>query len=272
VIAAALREDIGAGDLTTDAIVPEGMRATADVVVKAAGVVCGLDTALAVFQNLDRSAAMRVRVADGGWVGTPPTTVATVHASARAVLTAERTALNLLQRMSGIATATRRYVQAVEGTGCRILDTRKTAPGMRELDKQAVRCGGGENHRLGLDAAFLIKDNHIAVAGGIAPAVAAARAARPGLAVEVEVDDLAGLEQALEAAVDVVLLDNMDLPLLREAVARTGGRAQLEASGGITLERVRAIAQTGVNAISVGALTHSVTALDISLEVRGWKP
>lgn len=270
-ISAALQEDVGSGDVTTDAIVPAGKRATADVVVKATGVVCGLDTALEVFRNLDPAAAMQVHRADGSWIDQPPATVATLQASARAILTGERTALNLLQRMSGIATATRRYVQAVDGTGCRILDTRKTAPGMRALDKRAVRCGGGHNHRLGLDDAFLIKDNHIALAGGIALAVAAARAARPGLPVEVEVDDLDQLEQALEAGADVVLLDNMDTPLLRQAVARTGRRALLEASGGITLERVGEIAETGVDAISVGALTHSVTALDISLEVRGWQ-
>jgi len=265
-IAAALREDVGSGDLTTDAIVPAGLRAQAAIVVKAPGVVCGLETALEVFRQLDPQAEMQVHAGDGEWIGSPPAQVATLRASARAILTGERTALNLLQRMSGIATSTRRYVQAVEGTGCRILDTRKTAPGMRALDKQAVRCGGGHNHRLGLDGAFLIKDNHIALAGGIPHAVAAARAARPGLEVEVEVDDLGQLEQALAAGADVVLLDNMEVPDLRRAVAVTGGRAQLEASGGITLERVAEIAATGVDAISVGALTHSAPAADIGLD------
>jgi nicotinate-nucleotide pyrophosphorylase (carboxylating) len=173
--------------------------------------------------------------------------------------------------MSGIATATRAYVEAVAGTGVEILDTRKTAPGLRALDKRAVACGGGRNHRMGLDDAILIKDNHVAIAGGIIPAVEAARAANPGLAVEVEVDDLGQLDAAIAAGADTILLDNMHPARLREAVARTGGRARLEASGGITLDTVRAVAETGVDAISIGALTHSVTALDVSLEVHPWQ-
>lgn len=271
-IAAALREDVGQGDVTTEAIVPAGLRATADLVVKAPGVVCGLDQALAVFRRLDPSASIAVVLADGGEVTQPPAVAATVSASARAILTGERTALNVLQRMSGIATATRRYVREVQGTNCRVLDTRKTAPGLRDLDKRAVLCGGGANHRMSLDSAFLIKDNHVALAGGIPAAVAAARAARPDLPVEVEVDDLNGLDQALGTGAETILLDNMTLAELREAVARTGGRAALEASGGVTLETIGDIARTGVDAVSVGALTHSVAALDISLEVRTWRP
>jgi nicotinate-nucleotide pyrophosphorylase (carboxylating) len=272
VITAALHEDVGSGDVTTDSIVPPDLRATADLVVKASGVVCGLGPALEVFQRLDPDAQMDVRLDDGSEVTDPPAVAATVTASARAILTGERTALNILQRLSGIATATRRFVRTVEGTGCQILDTRKTAPGMRSLDKQAVACGGGTNHRAGLDAAILIKDNHIAVAGGVEAAVRAARAAHPELPVQVEVDDIQQLDEALRAGADSVLLDNMDLALLRQAVARTAGRARLEASGRVTLDTVRAIAQTGVDAVSVGALTHSVTALDISLEVRPWHP
>jgi nicotinate-nucleotide pyrophosphorylase (carboxylating) len=184
------------------------------------------------------------------------------------VLTAERTALNLLQRMSGIATETRRYVVAVAGTGAEILDTRKTVPGLRELDKQAVVCGGGTNHRPDLGAAILIKDNHVALAGGVGAAVRAARAARPDLHVQAEADTLDQLREAIAAGADSVLLDNMPPARLREAVAVAAGRVRLEASGGITLETVRAVAETGVDAISIGALTHSVRALDISLEVH----
>jgi nicotinate-nucleotide pyrophosphorylase (carboxylating) len=194
--------------------------------------------------------------------------VARITASARALLTAERTALNLLQRLSGIATATGRYVAAVEGTGAEILDTRKTVPGLRQLDKQAVACGGGTNHRPDLAAAILIKDNHVALAGGVRAAVRAARAAWPDLHVQAEADTLEQVREAVEAGADSVLLDNMPPGRLREAVAIAAGRVRLEASGGITLETVRAVAETGVDAISIGALTHSVRALDISLEVH----
>jgi nicotinate-nucleotide pyrophosphorylase (carboxylating) len=268
VIERAVAEDLGAGDVTTDAIVPEALTATADVVVKGRGVICGLAELAACVRLLDPDAETELLAAEGDLIETPPATVARIHGRARAILSAERTALNLVQRMSGIATATRAYVDAVHGTGAEILDTRKTAPGLRGLDKRAVACGGGQNHRMGLNDAILIKDNHVAVAGGIEAAVAAARAANPGLAVEVEVDDLGQLDDALAARADTVLLDNMHPGLLREAVARTAGRARLEASGGITLDTVRAVADTGVDAISVGALTHSVRALDIALEVR----
>jgi nicotinate-nucleotide pyrophosphorylase (carboxylating) len=271
VIGRALAEDLGAGDVTTAAVVPEDLAVTADVVVGAAGVICGMAELIACVRLLDPDAAMELRVRDGEPIASPPLAVARIRAKAHAVLSAERTALNLVQRMSGIATSTRSYVQAVRGTGVEILDTRKTAPGLRALDKRAVACGGGHNHRMGLDDAILIKDNHVAVAGGITPAVEAARTANPGLAIEVEVDDLGQLDEAIRAGADTILLDNMGPGLLREAVAHTRGRARLEASGGITLDTVRAVAETGVDAISIGALTHSVTALDVSLEVQPWQ-
>jgi nicotinate-nucleotide pyrophosphorylase (carboxylating) len=193
--------------------------------------------------------------------------LARVSGPARAILTGERLALNLLGRLSGIATLTRRYVDAVAGTGAVILDTRKTTPGLRALEKYAVRCGGGTNHRLGLYDAILIKDNHLRAAGGVRQAVSAARHARPELSVEVEAETLAQVEEALAAGADRILLDNMSVPALRAAVALVEGRCQLEASGGVSLATARAIAETGVNFISVGALTHSATAIDVSLEV-----
>jgi nicotinate-nucleotide pyrophosphorylase (carboxylating) len=266
-IDSALVEDVGEGDLTTDAIVPEQLHGEAAVVVRQSGVICGLSEAFAVLLRLDPAAEMDVLVADGEVVADPPVTVARMRASMRALLTGERTALNVLQRMSGIATATRTYVEAVAGTGVAVLDTRKTAPGLRLLDKAAVACGGGTNHRAGLHDAILIKDNHVAVAGGIAEAIAAVRASRPAMAIEVEVDTLDQLDQALACGADSVLLDNMHPDLIREAVQRCGGRARLEASGGITLATIRTVAETGVDAISVGALTHSVQALDIAMEV-----
>lgn len=263
----ALAEDVGAGDITTAAIVPPDRRAVAHLVVKAPGVVCGLEPAFAVFRRLDPGAACSALWVEGTAVASPPQIVAAIEARTGALLTGERTALNLIQRMSGIATATRAYVSAVAGTRAQILDTRKTAPGLRELDKHAVACGGGVNHRRGLHDAILIKDNHIAIAGGIRQAVEAARRSTDR-SIEVEVDTLDQLDQALAAGPDSVLLDNMDTAELRAAVTRTAGRCRLEASGGITLDTVRAVAETGVDAISIGALTHSVTALDISLEVR----
>jgi nicotinate-nucleotide pyrophosphorylase (carboxylating) len=271
VIGRALAEDLGEGDLTTAAVVPADVEVTADVVVKAVGVVCGIAELIACVRLLDPGAEIELAAGDGDRIASPPLTVARIRGNAHAVLSAERTGLNVVQRMSGIATATRAYVDAVRGTGVEILDTRKTAPGLRALDKRAVTCGGGHNHRMGLDDAILIKDNHVALAGGIAPAVESARAANPGLAVEVEVDDLHQLDAALAAGADTILLDNMGPSELREAVARTASRARLEASGGITLDTVRAVAETGVDAISIGALTHSVTALDVSLEVHPWQ-
>jgi nicotinate-nucleotide pyrophosphorylase (carboxylating) len=268
VIDRALAEDAGRGDPTTEATVPESLETIAHVILREPGIVCGLDVALEVIRRLDRDADMEVLVPDGAGVADAPATVARIRASARAMLTAERTALNLLQRLSGIATMTGRYVAAVDGTGAEILDTRKTAPGLRELDKHAVACGGGTNHRSDLGAAILIKDNHVALAGGVAGAVRAARSARPDLHVQAEADTLDQLQEAIAAGADSVLLDNMPPDRLRRAVAIAAGRVRLEASGGITLENVRAVAETGVDAISIGALTHSVRALDISLEVH----
>jgi nicotinate-nucleotide pyrophosphorylase (carboxylating) len=267
VIARALAEDVGSGDVTTDAIVPADLRGSADVVVREAGVICGLDQAFAVLLELDRQARMERLAQDGDLVTRPPRVVARMHASVRALLTGERTALNLLQRMSGIATTTRRYADLVAGTDVQLLDTRKTAPGLRALDKHAVACGGGTNHRAGLHDAVLIKDNHVAVAGGVPAAIERVRLLHPGRPVEVEVDTMAELQQALDAGADVILLDNMSPGQLRRAVATTAGRARLEASGGITIDTIREVAETGVDAISVGALTHSVRALDIALEV-----
>jgi nicotinate-nucleotide pyrophosphorylase (carboxylating) len=268
VIDRALAEDAGRGDPTTEATIPEGLETIAQVVLREPGIVCGLDVALEVVRRLDPAAGMDVLVPDGTTVARAPATVARIRASARALLTAERTALNLLQRLSGIATTTGRYVAAVDGTGAEILDTRKTVPGLRELDKYAVACGGGTNHRPDLGAAILIKDNHVALGGGVGEAVRAARSARPDLHVQAEADTLDQLQEAIAAGADSVLLDNMPPDRLRRAVAIAAGRVWLEASGGITLETVRAVAETGVDAISIGALTHSVRALDISLEVH----
>ena len=272
VIDLALAEDVGTGDVTTEATVPADARGIAQVVVREPGVVCGLDAAMDVFRRLDSEAEMDVRSPDGTAVAEVPAAIASVRGSYRALLTGERTALNLLQRLSGIATATREYVDAVQGTGATMLDTRKTAPGLRTLDKHAVLCGGGRNHRAGLDDAVLIKDNHVAVSGGVVPAMRAVRAHRPDLPVEVEVDTLEQLDEALAERAEMILLDNMTTAQLREAVQRTAGQAWLEASGGITLATARAIAETGVDALSVGALTHSVRALDVALEVSPSQP
>lgn len=267
-IATALREDVGSGDITTDPIVGPGVELTADVVVREAGVIAGLDYAAAVFAALDARCVTSMSAADGDRIDAAPAVVATVAGPARAVLTGERVALNLLQRCSGIATTTRRYVEAVAPHPVEILDTRKTAPGLRALDRHAVRCGGGTNHRFGLFDAVLIKDNHIALAGGVTPAVAAVLKNDPAATIELEVDTLDQLDEALACGVATVLLDNMPPQTLRTAVEKTAGRARLEASGGITLQTIAAVAGTGVDAISVGALTHSVSALDIALEVR----
>jgi nicotinate-nucleotide pyrophosphorylase (carboxylating) len=256
-----LAEDVGAGDATTNAVVDENTTCEARILLKVPGVVCGLDVAAAVFEEL--GATLEPIAADGELVEPGP--IARVFGPARAVLTGERLALNLLGRLSGIATLTRRYVDAVDGTGATILDTRKTTPGLRELEKHAVRCGGGTNHRFRLDDGVLIKDNHLRVDGSIADAVARARST--GLLVEVECDTLAQVGQTLDAGADRILLDNMTTDELRDAVALTAGRAELEASGGVTLDTVRAVAETGVDFISVGALTHSARALDVSLEV-----
>jgi nicotinate-nucleotide pyrophosphorylase (carboxylating) len=261
----ALAEDLGSGDLTSRAVVPADARAHGVVIAKAEGTVAGLDVAAATFAAVAGDVAIDPRAADGDVVG-PGVALLTVRGDARAILAAERVALNLLGRLSGIATLTASYVAAVAGTGARILDTRKTTPGLRALEKAAVVAGGGTSHRFGLYDAILVKENHVRVAGGVGEAARRALAAAPaGVTVEIEVESLDELDEALAAGVGRVLLDNMGPDALRAAVERTAGRAQLEASGGIALETVRAVAETGVDFISVGALTHSAPALDVSL-------
>ena len=265
IVLAALAEDIGAGDVTTDATVPADAVGVADLLVKEAGVVCGVRVAETTFRALDPDIRFEALASDGDVVD-PPAVVARISGSERAILTGERVALNFLGRLSGIATLTRRYVDALEGTGTAVLDTRKTTPGLRELEKYAVACGGGRNHRFGLDDAVLVKDNHLRAAGSVRGAVELVRAAS-ALPIEVECDTLDQVAEALDVGVDAILLDNMSLEQLREAVDLTGGRARLEASGGVTLDTIRAIAETGVDEISVGALTHSASSLDVSLEL-----
>jgi nicotinate-nucleotide pyrophosphorylase (carboxylating) len=266
-VASALAEDIGTGDVTTEATVPAEAVGTAEILVKEPGVVCGLAVAEAAFRALDDEVRFEARVEDGALVSDVPAAVATVTGSERAILTGERVALNFLGRLSGIATLTRRYADAVAGTGAAVLDTRKTTPGLRALEKYAVACGGGTNHRFGLDEAVLVKDNHLRAAGSIQLAVERVREISD-LPVEVECETLEQVGEALAAGVDAILLDNMSLDRLRSAVALADGRTRLEASGGITLDNIRAVAETGVDEISVGALTHSARALDVSLELR----
>ncbi|MCX7622611.1 MAG: carboxylating nicotinate-nucleotide diphosphorylase [Thermomicrobium sp.] len=262
-----LLEDLGHGDVTTRAVVPPDARGRAELVFREAGVVCGLPLVALVFEEVDPELVFTPFSREGALVQ-PGEVVAGLAGRLTSILAGERLALNLLQRLSGIATLTRRFVEAVAGTGAVILDTRKTTPGLRALEKYAVRVGGGRNHRFGLFDGVLIKDNHIRAAGSVSEAVRRARAQVPHpLLIEVEVTTLAEVEEALAAGADWILLDNMDVETIRAAVARVGGRAKLEVSGGVTLERVRAIAETGVDAISVGALTHSARALDIALEV-----
>ncbi len=266
-VSAALAEDIGPGDITTALCIPEGTRATATVLAKQPGVIAGLAIADLTFHLLDPDATWQARVRDGDRVGEGRTMLATVTGDARALLTAERVALNFMQRLSGIATVTARYVGLVAGTDARIVDTRKTTPGLRALEKYAVRAGGGFNHRLGLYDCVLIKDNHIKAAGGIGNAVQAAKAHIPHtMKVEVEASTLAHVEEALRAGADIILLDNMETETMRQAVTTIGGRAISEASGGLTEARVAEVAATGVNVLSIGALTHSAPALDISLD------
>jgi nicotinate-nucleotide pyrophosphorylase (carboxylating) len=262
-VARALAEDLGSGDVTTAATVAPETRARALITQKQPGVVFGLQAAEASFTALDPEVSMRRLAAEGLWREGGP--VLEVQGRARALLSAERTALNFLQRLSGVATLAARYVAAVEGTGARILDTRKTTPGLRALEKAAVAAGGATNHRAGLYDAILIKENHAAIAGGVGEAVRRARAWAPMLAVEVECRTLAEVAAALEAGAPRLLLDNMDPDQLRAAVKQVAGRAQLEASGGVTLQTLRDIASTGVDFVSVGAITHSAPALDLSL-------
>jgi nicotinate-nucleotide pyrophosphorylase (carboxylating) len=264
----ALEEDLGrAGDLTSDAILPVDLRAEARVVARAAGRIAGLPASLSAFRLLDVAIRIEEQAADGQDVEAGAL-LATVQGPARSILSAERTALNLLGRLCGIATATRDLQALVAPHGAHIVCTRKTTPGLRALEKYAVRCGGGQNHRFGLDDAVLIKDNHIALAGGIRPAVERARRGVGHLVkIEVEVDSLDQLREALDLGADVVLLDNMPLETLREAVALARGRAITEASGGINPKTAAAIAATGVNLLSMGWLTHSAPSLDVALDV-----
>jgi nicotinate-nucleotide pyrophosphorylase (carboxylating) len=262
----ALAEDVGTGDVTTLATVGAGQRARATIAQKAPGAIFGIAAARAVFVQLDADAIVEAHVADGAWREDGGLVLGVVG-SARALLTGERTALNLLAHLSGIATMAARAARAVEGTGARVLDTRKTTPGLRALEKAAVAAGGASNHRAGLYDAILIKENHIAAAGGIAAAVQRARGAAPELAatLEVEVRDEREIDEALAVGAPRLLLDNMDDAQLRAAVARVAGRAELEASGGVTLQTLRARAETGVQLVSMGALTHSAPALDLSM-------
>ncbi|BAF58408.1 nicotinate-nucleotide pyrophosphorylase [Pelotomaculum thermopropionicum SI] len=264
-----LREDIGTGDLTTNSIVPPDAVSGGYILAKEDGVVAGLPVAEGVFLRLDPFVEFRALVRDGERIKSGQV-LAELTGRARAILTGERLALNFLQRLSGIATRTARLVELIAGEKARLVDTRKTTPGLRMLEKYAVRVGGGYNHRFGLYDAVLIKDNHIKAAGGIRAAVEAARRGAPHTArIEVEVEDLAGVEEALQAGADIIMLDNMDPAAMKEAVALINGRALVEASGRISEENIRAVAAAGVDLISAGALTHSVKSLDISLELRG---
>ena len=267
IIAAALAEDLGrSGDVTSRACIDIDARLTCAFTARRPGVLAGLACARLAMTALDPSASIEMLKADGDQVG-PGDRLAIVQANAHAVLGAERTALNLLGRLSGVATLTRAYVTLVEGTTARIIDTRKTTPGLRALEKYAVRCGGGANHRFGLDDAILIKDNHVAACGGVGEALRRARAhAGHMIKIEVEVDSLDQLGEALAGAPDIIMLDNFSLADMRAAVAMTGGRVALEASGGVDLTTVAQIARTGVDLISVGALTHSAPVLDIGLD------
>jgi nicotinate-nucleotide pyrophosphorylase (carboxylating) len=261
-----LGEDLGqGGDVTSKAVIAEDARFTAEMNARQELVVAGIEIAAGFFRNLDGNVGIERLVEDGARV-VPGTTLMRLVGSARAMLTAERSALNTLQHLSGVATLTRSYVDAIAGTGATLIDTRKTIPGLRSLEKYAVRMGGAENHRLRLDDGVLIKDNHVAVAGGVAEAVRRARDANTGLQVQVEVDRIDQIEPALSAGADRLLLDNMDPAMLREAVKLVAGRVPLEASGGVTLETIRFIAETGVDYISVGRITQSAPAVDIGLD------
>jgi len=266
-VRAALLEDLGrAGDLTTDAIVPSDARAQTRLVARQEGVLAGLDLARLAFQLIDPDVQFDAQLHDGARLA-PGATIATVHGSARAMLTAERTALNFLCHLSGVATATASIADSIRDTRARVTCTRKTLPGLRALQKYAVRVGGGSNHRFGLDDAVLIKDNHVAIAGSVREAVTRARAGIGHMVkIELEVDTLAQLEEALALGVDVVLLDNMSLEDLRTAVAMTNGRAILEASGRVTPDTAPSVAETGVDLIAIGWITHSARTLDIGLD------
>ena len=269
VIARALDEDLGVeGDVTTNATIDAAALAAADLVPRVDGVVAGLPVAARVFETVGQGrVVVEFGTVDGSRV-TRGEVLATVRGPVRDLLTAERTALNLLNHMSGIATLTRRWVDAVEGTGASIRDTRKTLPGLRALEKYAVRMGGGVNHRMSLSDAALVKDNHVAAAGGVVAAFELVRAAHPGLALEIEVDTVDQAREVIDAGAELVLLDNMHPDDMRAVVAYAAGRCRLEASGGLTLETARAVAETGVDYLSIGALTHSAPGLDIGLDIQ----
>ncbi|NIM05209.1 MAG: carboxylating nicotinate-nucleotide diphosphorylase [Armatimonadetes bacterium] len=267
IVRTALAEDIGSGDITTAAIVDSAQQGRAVIVAKEEGIIAGLPVVREAFLALDSTIRFNAEIDDGNRV-TPNTRVATIAGPVAPILTAERTALNFLMRISGIATLTARFVEAIAGTRAKILDTRKTAPGLRLLDKYAVRMGGGQNHRFGLYDAILIKENHISAAGSITAAVERMKSdADPARKIEVEARSLEEVKEALAAGAEMILLDNMELAAMAESVKLTSGRAICEASGGVTLENVRAVAETGVDFISIGLLTHSAAALDFSLEL-----
>ena len=264
-VARALREDIGPGDVTAE-LIPSSQQAQAQVLCREPAVICGAAWFDETFRQLDRQVAVEWSIAEGGHA--PANSIVCVlNGPARAILTGERTALNFLQLLSATASVTRRYLEAISGSQCRILDTRKTIPGLRSAQKYAVRCGGGDNHRMGLYDLVLIKENHIAAAGGVAGALSAAHQLDSGVPIQIEVENLTELNDALTGGAKSILLDNFTLDIMREAVAISSGRALLEASGGINLVTVRAIAETGVDRISIGSLTKDVRAVDYSLRV-----
>ena len=268
-IGRALAEDVGVRDVTTEALVPSGARARARIDQKAPGVIYGLEVAEAVFRRLDPLVDWRAVRPEGEWLKEPPAAVVEIDGDARALLTGERVALNFLQRLSGVATATASCVCLLRGSGIEVLDTRKTTPGLRELEKRAVAAGGGRNHRMSLDDAMLVKDNHVALAGGIREAVRRALEHRPpGMAVEVECDSLDDVREALEAGATHLLLDNMPVEEMREARALAGDGIVLEASGGITPDSLRGLAGSGLQFVSLGFLTHSAPSLDLSMSVE----
>lgn len=267
-VEAALREDIRSGDITTNSLIPANTQAKALMRFRESGVVCGIDAAQSTFRLLDPDVDLKVLLEDGAAVSTGEVALE-IRGNARAILTAERVSLNIVQHLSGIASATAQYVKETEATKARIVDTRKTTPGLRLLEKYAVRCGGGYNHRYALDDMILIKDNHVALCGGIENAVAKARKdAGHSVKIEVECDTLDQVSEALQAGAELILLDNMPPATLREGVELVNGKALCEASGGINLQTVRGVAQSGVDIISVGALTHSVRALDVGLDIE----
>jgi nicotinate-nucleotide pyrophosphorylase (carboxylating) len=266
VVRRALAEDLGWGDVTTDGTIDANVRGRGAIVVKAPCVLAGLDVAAEAFRQLDPAVQIRLIERDGNRCE-PGTTVAEVRGSAALMLTAERTALNFLQRLSGIATLTRRFVDAAAG-GITVLDTRKTTPTLRWLEKYAVRAGGGSNHRSGLDDGILIKDNHVRLAGGVTEALKRMQAARQEMPIEIEAQSLADVDEAIAAGAHMILLDNMPTDAIRQAVARVAGRAEIEISGGVTLERMPELARTGANYVSIGALTHSAPAVDLSFEIE----